>query len=80
MIGLYCLDVVTPCNYWSNIFTLRPFHMVISVGIAFMKVALIVLFFMHLRSLGDRTVFLVLGGMLLPLILIGITAIDYSPA
>ncbi len=56
---------------------LGPFHLAISVLIAFAKAILVMLFFMHLRHTRGRTVFLILGGCLLLLILIGLTTVDY---
>lgn len=54
-----------------------PFHVVVAVGIAIAKAVLVVLFFMHLRYTRVRTVFLILGTLLLLLILMGLTGIDY---
>lgn len=56
---------------------LGSFHLVIAVGIAIAKAVLVLLFFMHLRHMGERTIFLVSGGFLLLLILIGLTTVDY---
>lgn len=56
---------------------LSPFHLVISVGIAIAKAILVMLFFMHLRHTRARTIFLIGGGILLLLILMGLTTIDY---
>jgi cytochrome c oxidase subunit 4 len=56
---------------------LGSFHLVITVGIAIAKAALVILFFMHLRHMRERTIFLVSGGLLLLLILIGLTTVDY---
>ena len=56
---------------------LGPFHLTISVVIALAKAVLVILFFMHLRHARARTVFLILGGCLLLLILMGLTNIDY---
>ncbi len=56
---------------------LGRFHLVISVGIAIAKAVLVMLFFMHLRHTRARTIFLILGGCLLLLILMGLTTIDY---
>ena len=56
---------------------LGPFHLAISVAIAIAKAVLVTLFFMHLRHTRGRTVFLILGGSLLLLILMGLTTVDY---
>lgn len=53
------------------------FHVAVSVGIAIAKAALVMLFFMHLRHTLARTSFLISGGILLLLILIGLTTVDY---
>jgi cytochrome c oxidase subunit 4 len=56
---------------------LGSFHVVVSVGIAIAKAVLVMMFFMHLRHTRERTTFLVGGGFLLLLILIGLTTVDY---
>ncbi len=56
---------------------LGPFHLAVSVIIAFAKAVLVLLFFMHLRHTRSRTVFLILAGCLLLLILMGLTTVDY---
>jgi cytochrome c oxidase subunit 4 len=56
---------------------LGPFHLAITVVIAIAKAVLVLLFFMHLRHTRGRTVFLILAGFLLLLILVGLTNIDY---
>ncbi len=54
-----------------------PFHVVVAVGIAIAKAALVMLFFMHLRYTRVRTIFLILGTIVLLLILMGLTGVDY---
>jgi cytochrome c oxidase subunit 4 len=56
---------------------LGPFHLAVSVVFAFAKAVLVLLFFMHLRHARGRTVFLMLAGCLLLLILMGLTTVDY---
>lgn len=56
---------------------LGPFHLAISIIIAIAKAILVLLFFMHLRHTRGRTVFLILAGCLLLLILMGLTTVDY---
>ena len=56
---------------------LGSFHLAVSVVIAFAKAVLVLLFFMHLRNTNVRTVFLILGTVILLLILIGLTSVDY---
>jgi cytochrome c oxidase subunit 4 len=56
---------------------LGPFHTVITVAIAIAKAVLVMMFFMHLRHTRARLIFLIGGGILLLLILMGLTNIDY---
>lgn len=56
---------------------LGSFHTLISVVIAIAKAVLVLMFFMHLRVTSGRTILFIGGGVLLLLILMGLTTIDY---
>jgi cytochrome c oxidase subunit 4 len=56
---------------------LGPFHVAAAVGIAIAKAVLVMLFFMHLRYTNSRTILLLFGTIILLLILIGLTSVDY---
>src|SRR5512143_3015491 len=71
------LMVLLAATVGATFLPLGPFHLVISIVIAVAKAVLVMLFFMHLRHMRGRTVFLILGGCLLLLILMGLTNLDY---
>lgn len=71
------LMVLLAATVGATFLPLGPFHLAISIVIAVAKAVLVMLFFMHLRHMRGRTVFLILGACLLLLILMGLTNIDY---
>ena len=56
---------------------LGVFHTAVAVGIAIAKAFLVLLFFMHLRYSAGRTSLLLSMGLLLLMILFGLTLVDY---
>ncbi len=71
------LMLLLAATFGATFLPLGPFHLAVSVVIAIAKAVLVLLFFMHLRHTRGRTVFLILAGCLLLLILMGLTTIDY---
>lgn len=55
----------------------EPLHSIVSVVIAFLKAGLVAAFFMGLRTSSGRTRLLLGGSLLLLLILISLTLVDY---
>ena len=71
------LLVLLAATVGAGYLPLGPFHLVMSIGIAIAKAILVMLFFMHLRHSPERTIFFIGAGILLLLILMGLTTVDY---
>jgi cytochrome c oxidase subunit 4 len=73
-----CLMLGTGITVWAAFQNFGPFNIVIALGIATFKAALVVLFFMHARYSPKRTQLVIICSVFWLAIMLGLTLSDYD--